>query len=358
MKRTSIIALFIALLTACGTSTASDRAAGSASGAAATDFAFLRELGFDVDQFIIFDRKAEIDYEKGYVEINKKQEDVLLKEVGNLYRTEDGDIECGFSLIGIRALPAGRTLILYNVEFGDGASRVFAIYDSEGNTTDYLDTGYWIDQHGIEVSDDYSTGESYGHLTECFFDSPSTMKLASKINRYSWRRDKETYEETILKEFWKIEKEYLYRITDEGTFELTGIKTRQSGPVEPEMAMLEEISDLKYYDDDSVIDRLNTLALRDDVKREAAKPEGQVSYRLQGIVEDLYQARTQQLFQWMSSHRDLSKNVVTGILEQCLSSGWISKEDFLERLNEMPDGNDKKYLEDLTAQWGPADAVG
>ena len=94
--------------------------------------------------------------------------------------------------------------------------------------------------------------------------------------------------------------------------------------------MLDEISELDYYTDDSVFDRLNNLALRNDVKQAANNPEGQASYRLQGIVEHLYQTKPQQLLQWMSLHRDLSKNAVTGILEQCFSTGWISKESLIE----------------------------
>ena len=353
MKHLAPLALMLVMMAACGSATAGD----STSSASNKTFAFLRELGLNVDQITQFNNDGPISFDS-IVELNKEQEEVLLKKVGNPFRMEDGEIEGSFSLLGIRALPAGYTLILYSVEFGDGSSRIFAIYDSEGNTTDYLDTGYWTDQHGIEASDDYTTGESYGDNTQCVFDSPTTMKLERKFNRYSWKSNKENYEQEMVKEFWRIEKEYLYRITDKGTFELADIKTRQSGPVEPEMALLEEISDMSYYTGISALDHLNELALRPDVKQAAAAPEGQASYRLQGIVEEWYRTKPEQLLEWMSQHRDLSKNAVTGILEQCFSTGWISKESLIKIIDNMPDGETKKYIEDLTAQWGPADAVG
>ena len=357
MKQLATITLMLTLLAACGSATVGSSSSTGENSDNDKQFAFLRELGLDVDHITQFDQNGAISFDS-IVELNKKQEDVLLKTVGDPYRMDDGEIEGGFSLLGIRALPAGHTLILYSVEFGDGSSKVFAIYDSEGNTTDYLDSGYWKDEHPIETNDDYTTGESYGDETQCVFDSPSSLKLERTFNRYSWKRDKETYEHEMVNEFWKIEKEYSYQITDKGTFVFSGIKSKSTGPVEKEMAMLDEISDLDYYTDDSVFDRLNNLALRNDVKQAANNPEGQASYRLQGIVEHLYQTKPQQLLQWMSLHRDLSKNAVTGILEQCFSTGWISKEALIEILKKMPDGEVKNYIENLTAQWGHADAVG
>ena len=353
MKQISIIALLAVLLAGCGAATA------RGDNGRAEDFGFLKKLGFNVSEIYKMDQKLGADYNFAPVEMNDAQQDVLLRVVGEPFRVED-DIEGVFSMIGIRALPSGYTLILYNVEFGDGASKIFAIYDGDGNTTDYLDTGYWNEAHPDESNEDYTHGTAYGDETTCTFDTPSTMKLGRKFRFFEWTSKKDAYENNMVKEFWCIDKEYDYSITQKGTFVLNDIKSQKIGPVDAEIAQLEEISDLNFVprNDNTIFDKMNRLALREDMKRVMTNEDSQVGYRFEGVMHTLYTTKTQALLEWISNHRDLKTNALTGILERCFSSGWIPKEHLIEVFDKMPNSEAKRYLERLTAQWGPADAVG
>ena len=357
MKHLSIFTLLAIMLAACGTSTASENSSSAA--ARNGDFAFLKKLGFNLNEIPRFDSEVVIDYEKNpFVAMTNAQQEALLDVVGEPFRAGE-DIEGVFSIIGIRALPNDHTLILYNVEFGDGASKVFAIYDRDGKTIDYIDSGYWGEMHPIETNENYTEGVSYGDDTKCIFDSPSTMVLKRKFNKVQWAN--KNGDINIIKEFWCIDKNYNYTITDKGILKLNNIEVKKQGPVEEHQALMEEISDLTYLSyrsDEPIFDRLNALAMRPEIKRYLANSDDDISYRLQGVVQGLYSSKPQQLLQWMSQHRDLSKNAVTGLLEQCFSSGWIAKETLIELIEQMPNGDAKQYIEELTAQWGPADAVG
>ncbi|MBO7610243.1 MAG: hypothetical protein J6S96_08600 [Muribaculaceae bacterium] len=354
MKPLSILSLLVVMLTACGATTQNGNSSTN------DEFKFLKELGIDVNSIVKLDKEVILDYDKYPPFImSDAQQKVLLEEVGDLYRMDE-DIEGNFSILGIRALPNGQTLILYNVEFGDGASKVFAIYDKDGKTTDYMDTGYWNDTHPDESNDDYTHGTAYGDETTCSFDSPSTMKLARKYKFFEWTNNKETYEQKVVKEFWSIDKQYDYSITNEGIFQLDNITSKNVGPVDAKIATLEEISDLNFVPstDRSLFDRVNQLALRDDIRKEIPNENCQISYRMMGVVQDLFHSQPQRLLQWISTHRDLNKNALTGVFEACFSTGLLPKEDLIEEIDKMPQGDARRYIEELTAQWGPADAVG
>ena len=223
-----------------------------------------------------------------------------------------------------------------------------------------MDTGYWNDTHPDESNDDYTHGTAYGDETTCSFDSPSTMKLARKYKFFEWTNNKETYEQKVVKEFWSIDKQYDYSITNEGIFQLDNITSKNVGPVDAKIATLEEISDLHFVPstDRSLFDRVNQLALRDDIRKEIPNENCQISYRMMGVVQDLFHSQPQRLLQWISTHRDLNKNALTGVFEACFSTGLLPKEDLIEEIDKMPQGDARRYIEELTAQWGPADAVG
>ena len=92
-----------------------------------------------LDGKVTFDDDNEV-----ITDFTKAQEDALLKVVAEPFRMDDGEIEGGFAIIGIRALPNGHTLILYSVEFGDGSIKIIAIYDRNGNLLAYNELAYSI----------------------------------------------------------------------------------------------------------------------------------------------------------------------------------------------------------------------
>lgn len=360
MKQLSFITLIAFMLMGCNASTASDSSNAAAS-TAGDNFAFLKKLGLNIDNVARLDGKVTFDEDNEVItDFTKAQEDALLKVVAEPFRMDDGEIEGGFAIIGIRALPNGHTLILYSVEFGDGSIKIIAIYDRDGNTTDYINTSNWNDMTGGESNADYTHGTAYGDKTELIFDSPSTFVLDRKHSHFEWTSTKGEYEYKPTREFWSINKTYSYSISNDGKLTLTGIKASKTGEPDEEIVLLDEIEDFNYStsNDNSVFDKLNAIALRPEVKRYADNEEGRMIYSMMNMVQNLYNTKTQQMLKWMSDHRDLNKNALTGLLERCFSDAWIPKEQLVKDINQMPDQSAKTYISELTAQWGPADAVG
>ena len=73
------------------------------------------------------------------------------------------------------------------------------------------------------------------------------------------------------------------------------------------------------------------------------------------MVMNFMRGRTQQLLQYIAVHKPAA---LIEALHECITKEWTDKSVLYNAIQEMPDASAKKYLNDLTAQWGPEGAVG
>ena len=59
----------------------------------------------------------------------------------------------------------------------------------------------------------------------------------------------------------------------------------------------------------------------------------------------------------MASHRGRENSLLT-VFERLFSNSWVRKEELIDEMQRMTDPSARSYMERITAQWGPADAVG
>lgn len=361
MNRFALFTLLVLLLAGCNSTTASNSNA-DAQTAVIENFDFLTRLGINVSKIERMDDNDEVDSEYDsddqVIALSKSQLKTLLPQNFSWLESDGLIDDVMFYIMGIKALPNGHTLILFNMEFGDSCSKLFAIYDADGNNTDSIDTGSW-EEMAEDEANDYANGKSVFDKTEAMIQAPGSLVLNRSLALKSWELESDGDIKTI-QEFWRLTKQYTYTITPEGKFTLVGVDTKKTGPVKKEIEAIEKINDITYlpFSYDSTLDRLNKVLLQPEIKSELADNESFVTYRAQGILHSFFTMQPQQLLTWMSNNRDLSKNAITGVFERCFATAWITKDKLIEAIGHMTDADAKAYISELTAQWGDENAVG
>ena len=359
MNKTIFIVLLAAvLLASCGSSSHTERQANGQTSKSKAHCPKLEQLGIDVSKIPTLDGKVEYRNSDNMVSLNPAQVRSLLNDVYHLDLSKDeNDMEGGFYIAGLRPLAGDHTLVLFHIEYGDGAGRELAIYDQNGKMTDFLDTGAWDTFHPDENSD-YIQGKAYHELMCCEFNDDRhgfTLKRDYALCDYCITDDGTTTFGTI---HWALLKNYRYTINGDGHFVHDGTDIEKKGPVDPRILLLDEISDLNYIpaSDPARLEKMATLLQRDEVQQELAHPEGLAAYVLLGVMQSAFEQNAPMVLGWMAANRH--QTAVIELLRKVFASGWLRKERMIQELEKLPDGEARTWLDQLTAQWGPDGAVG
>ena len=143
LKHLTILSLLAALLAGCGSSTGSgDKPATSEQASAIkADLTFLSKMGVEVANIHTLSGKEECNDNSTNIPLTDEQVRALFQPVYHFdLLPPDEGIEGGYSIVGAQALPNQHTLLLFHIEYGDGATHPMAIYDHNGTMTDYVPT--------------------------------------------------------------------------------------------------------------------------------------------------------------------------------------------------------------------------
>ena len=368
MKKSICVAAMVAAMLLPFSCKANKPAAPEASGAAKvetikSDFSFLKKLGIDpADSLLMGNRLETADDKIVMLGLNEKQRKALL---GDVFEGEDADYG-NFCIIGVRALPGDYTLVVYHIEFGDGSDGLVAIYDRNGKLIDCCQTGPWDFKMPDFMNDDYTAGVMREEHNVLDMVSNNSFKITNSVSKYDVvavpldGEDEGVSGFKKVKDQMSITKEYNFTVDKNGHLKMETPKVLDKKGATAHDLLLDEIDGMfkapKY--DVSILDKVNAIAAKPEVKASMGSEEDEVGYRLEAIINRVFAMNPQGLLKWLASHRDLTKNHVVTIFESLFSEGAVDKYLLYQQIQKMPAGADKDYLEKLTGQWGPAGAVG
>ncbi|MBR1551660.1 MAG: hypothetical protein IJ632_04995 [Muribaculaceae bacterium] len=337
-------------------------ASGACHAATSGDFAFLRALGVDMNRVaVLTDAPFNGGDDAHGASLTTEQYIPLLNDVyrfKQFSREELEEMEGNFFITGVRALPGGNTLVVVLVELGDCADNDIAVFDRQGHLIDYLDGDTWASMDNTDANEDYTAGTAYNTTGMMQFDSDTEFHITKRlalvdwVNRGEWKRE-------AVATHWTIEKTYHYRVDTAGHLSLQRIDSATDGSAEPRLVQEQDIRMLQFYprSQDSRLDFMNTKAMDHDVKRLMADPDATAGFLMEQVMYIYYRQNPQQVLNWMASHRGRDNCLLT-VFERLFSNSWVRKEELIDEMQRMTDPSARSYMERITGQWGPADAVG
>lgn len=337
-------------------------AAGPCLGASMGLFGFLRTLGIDMKNVALLTDAPFNGGDDAHGEaLNTEQYKTLLNDVYHFNRfsgEELAEMEGNFFITGVRALPGGNTLVVLLVEFGDGSDNNIAVFDRQGRLTDYLDANTWASMDNTEANEDYTAGTAYSTTGMMQFDSDSEFHVTKCLNLVDWVNRGQWKLETVATH-WTIERTFHYSVDKAGHLTLQRIDSATDDHADPRMVQEQDIRALQFYprSQESRLDILNTKATDPDVKRAMDNPDVSVGFQIEQVMYIYYRQNPQQVLNWMASHRGRGNSLLT-VFERLFSNNWVRKEELIDEMQRMTDPSARSYMERITAQWGPADAVG
>ena len=355
-----LAALVLMPLAACNANGTNSNAGDQAAPAAAPakpDLGFLKKMGLDVSKLQIIDDNFDFEQDREFVLLEKAADIFKLLP---MVESMSEEIDAGYYIGGARALPGGETMLLYSVEYGDGGTELMGIYDRDGNLVDFMQLGNCDEHMTIECNDNLTQGKAQITNTIMKFTSPSEFTIDKTHKLADWKRNKENGPTSFTKVYWLVQTLSKYSLDGQGHIALVDEKeVKRQGVVDPDYQRRKSISDLAHLpiSDPTRIDRLSKKA--DDLYKQLNNGEydDDPSYYIQQVLADYFDSNPQALLQWIYKNRN-KKNLIVEHFEQIFANGWRNKYTLVKAIEKMRDPNAKKYLEDLTAQWGPSDAVG
>lgn len=344
-------------LVACNANSTGNNAAKQDAPAAAApqkpNLSFLTAMGLDVSNLTIINDVWESSFD--FIDLNEEQALKLLPMAQFLY---GGEVYDGrYYIAAAKALPDGYTMLLYGWETGDDASlQMMAIYDKDGNITDFMQLGNMGQFIDIEQNDEYTQGRAQMTNVDMKFTAPAVFTLDKTVKEADWKRpnnDDGTREAT--KVYWLVQTLRTYSIDGQGHITLNGSKQlKREGNVNNDYDQLTEIEDLDQLPMSDVkrIDQLDALASK--LKRTLGDEEYTDSrgYLIIEVVNNFFATDHDALFQWIYKNRDRS-NMIVNHLRESITNSYLSKSDLDKAIDQMTDKATQQYIKELTAQWRP-----
>ena len=355
-----LAALVLMPLIACNANGTSSNAGDQAAPAAAPakpDLGFLKKMGLDVSKLQAIDDSFDFEQEREFILLEEKADIFKLLP---MVESMGEEIDAGYYIGGARALPGGKTMLLYSVEYGDGGTELMGIYDKNGNLVDFMQLGNCDEHMTIECNDDLTQGKAQITNTIMKFSSPDEFSIDKTIKVADWKRNKENGPTSFTKVHWLVQTLSTYEIDGQGRITLVDEKEiKRQGDIDPDYQRRNAIVNLGHLpaSDPNRIERLSKMA--NELYKQLGRGEydDDPSYYIQQVLAEYFDSNPQTLLQWIYTNRN-KKNLIVEHFEQIFANGWRNKYTLVKAIEKMRDPDAQKYLEDLTAQWGPSDAVG
>ena len=304
---------------------------------------FLKAMGLDVSKVAIgteYDTKIfATDAGQGKeVRLTDKQVKQLL---GGAPLIDLGEGGAPF-VVGAKAF-ADNVMLVFWHEVGDGHELILATYNAEkGDFRDIATTPSWEFTQEWDGENIEGQTQTYDHCRATFNTDGFVLHRKNGRNLGG-------------KSVWSQERDYNFAITADGIIKLNKIdvkplKGKQAGEYYEPTPEVESIYDVNYYsyNDMEALATLDNLASTYFNRENTKEP-------VMTMVMNFMRGRTQQLLQYIAVHKPAA---LIEALHECITKEWTDKGVLYDAIQEMPDASAKKYLNELTAQWGPEGAVG
>lgn len=333
-----------------------------------SDFTFLKKLGIETTGGIVLpdsiDREhIDSRHDAAFMLDFDKQAVPLLDEVLDLTTNPDQRDVMNY-ILGIKALPGYFTLVAYERAYGDGTAAYVGIYDRQGRLTDFMNCGKWFrEEPAWQGEDNQCLVERRKSLLK--FVAPGEFVIVRDQSLYSGIVDTTQFESTKTGCKWKIVNELHYKVDAQGHIMLERTVCNKSQNVPATSAFTDKVDEAIYLPrslGQESLDRLNRLATSSGMVRfeslDNATDAFNGIYDLALALSDRYQYDPQLVLSWMASHRGPGGSRLTRVFEFVFAYSMIPKEVLVKDIESMQDPEARRYIERLTAQWGPRDAVG
>ena len=357
----SVIALMP--LMACNANGTNSNAAEQSAPAAAApqkpDLGFLKKLGVDVSQLQTMGDKYDSDQQWEPTVLTDEQVFSLLPMVKNM---NDGEIEGGYYLEAAKAMPEGHTMLIFAVEYGDSGAELMGIYDRDGNLTDLMQLGDIREFSTQQCNDEMTQGTAQVTHTIFTFASPAEFTIDKTVKVVDWKRapGDEALPSNFTKVHWLMQTLDSYEVDDQGRITLVDEKeVKRQGEIDPDVERWSGIARLGQLpaSDPNRIERLNDKANELYEQLGRGDYDADPSYHIQMVLAEYFDSNPQTLLQWIYNYRG-KKTLLVEHFEQIFANGWRNKFTLVKAIEQMRNPDAQQYLNDLTAQWGPSDAVG
>lgn len=329
-----------------------------------SDFTFLKKLGItQLDSLEFIDTFDGNSFSNHSLHLSKTQGVALLSGVVNEELIKSG----GASIVGIKALPHGLTLVLYSVECGDGSFDYVCIHNKQGKRTDAMAViNQW---HAIfcQYPDHMPQGHALKNecITHCHFTAPTHFELQESFvtSHIIVNEEQPDSPAKKVKDVAVLKRVKQYDIDAQGHFVVGKTITKQSVGVDAYWLVMTKIDDIEGlpHSSNKQLDLLNSLheEMFGPKRDEALEDRDEDLYcRMQFVLNGFYCINAQQVLKWMATHRNKSTNHLVEVFESLLSTGYIDKYDLVVAIEKMTNPEERAYMEKLTAQWGLEGAVG
>ena len=365
MKMTKLLLMtFIIMLPlmSCSASNNSGDAEQQSAPAAETeklDLAFLKKMGVDVSQLQTMGDKYDSDKTWKATVLTDEQILTLLPMVKNM---NDVEIEGGYDIEAARAMPGGHTMLIFAVEYGDSGTELMGIYDREGNLTDFMQLGDIREFSTQQCNDEMTQGTAQVTHTIFTFTSPAEFTIDKTVKLVDWKRapGDEALPSNFTKVHWLVQTLDSYEVDDQGRITLVDEKeVKRQGEVDPDVERWSGIARLGQLpaSDPNRIERLNDKSNELYEQLGRGDYDADPSYHIQMVLAEYFDSNPQTLLQWIYNYRG-KKTLLVEHFEQIFANGWRNKYTLVRAIEQMRNPDAQQYLNDLTAQWGPSDAVG
>ncbi|MCQ2290107.1 MAG: hypothetical protein MJZ63_02375 [Muribaculaceae bacterium] len=310
-------------------------------GVARTQFPFLDALDLDVTPVITSGATtvSTSSISEIRVKLTTDQSEKLLGGLDNYENEYDG---AGIHIA--RKIAGGNFLLLFRVPYPDGDLTYLVTYDKAGVMIDYINTSDWCQDEYFDLEND-----SY-----IMYDMKwGEFKDADKFVLHRTVSRTTPAEVGNPKELWSQQRDYYYSVDANGFFTrekivVGKVKGKKYTKTDLVTIDLDEFTCYVPKSAKGLVGNLHQLCLAKDAP-------GDIHTMFSYVAAALYRGNKMEVLNFIYSN---PKSPVVGLLEFAVSDGNIEKYDLYQAIAALPDGKQKTALHKLTAQWGPAGAVG
>ena len=321
---------------------------------------FLTQLGVDVSNVRVINTGNRFDFEDitESAMLESNQVIALLDDAIHQQYAIDNDIAEGLiSIVALCPMPDERMVIVFSHEYGDGAQNSLGVYDRLGRLTDYVDLGYGHDWDGYNIDDDPKSEADVRSNTQLMVEAPEHLVVERTDQHNLWTDGDPMRPEEIGQRITTFH----YLLDDQGHLQLTSIDKRDTGRLIDKHYSFVDLDNLKMspMNDATLLDRLNTLLERDDVRADIARGEADEDYysdaadKASLLVGGFFYNNPQQFFAWMAAHRDPAQNHLNSVMRDNMLSYRDDPSFVVQQATLIADPDTRNYIQQLIQYWVP-----
>lgn len=320
---------------------------------AAASTHFLTRLGVDMGQVTVIGHNERFtinDTTRHYL-IPDSLVIALLDDAVHWSDAIEADLAEGMrSIVGVFRITPQHTIVLFSHEHGDGAEQELAIYNQQGQLTDYIDTGYWTDTSPLSIDDDPQS-EADVRWNSAIITQGKGDNAFSLQRTYQccvWHNGNSSQAEVVGQRTYT----YHYTIDQHGHLTLADVDSHDTGQVFEQYFRFEALKQMNWLplNDPSRIQRLNQLIDDKEIQTEMARERSDKDYTSDAVylvnllIWNYFEQSPQAFFQWMYAHRNQTGNHLTAMVLEIIDSGLMSHDMACRAAHHIKNAKQRAYF--------------